>query len=77
MKLSRLLYIVICFLIVNCAGKSFSAANSETSFKNAINLFNKEKYSKARDAFEDMGFNSMLKPTTWNKYMQTFMTIKF
>ena len=54
MKLSRLLYIIICFLIINCAGKSFSAANSETSFKNAINLFNKEKYSKARDAFENI-----------------------
>tara|TARA_Y100000590_G_C15691637_1_gene1003595 strand:+ start:63 stop:839 length:777 start_codon:yes stop_codon:yes gene_type:complete len=54
MKLSNYIYIIISFLILNCAGKSFTSISSESSFKEAMILFNKEKYSKARDAFEEI-----------------------
>ena len=49
MKFSRLLYIIICFLIFNCAGKSFNPADSASSFKNAMSLFNNEKSTKINE----------------------------
>ena len=41
-------------MILNCSGKSLNVDNSESKFKDAIELFNNEKYTKARDAFESI-----------------------
>ena len=49
-----MIYIIFLCLILNCAGKSLNVDNSESKFKDAIELFNNEKYTKARDAFESI-----------------------
>ena len=48
-----------------------------SSFNEFIRYPEMRKWEETREAFEDMGFNSMINEKTWNKYIKTFSTIKF